>query len=255
MNVETLRARPVAGSRSDKILTPSRPTLPPSTGNGYSTVSVTHSRPLASNAMFIGLAMSGSAATSWASNPGGSLNVACSCSGDSLSVGATTLGMTGGAAAAAAAATSSDRAGTARRPRRADRATRDRGMRWAPAEDARAGDADDMATEGMATAGMTAAASTRRSARAEPPAPSPPYPGERVGVRGRASNEAVSAPSVNGRLTRTNPENDPSTAFGQPPKRASTDVRPLTLTLSPGYGGEGTGRRPPPYYRSHPSER
>ena len=40
-------------------------------GNGYSTVSVTQSRPRSSKARLSGLWMSGSAATSWISKPGG----------------------------------------------------------------------------------------------------------------------------------------------------------------------------------------
>ena len=67
--VVILRARP-SGPKSERILTASRP-LPGGAGKGYSTDCVTHRRPAASKAMLIGLRMSGSQATSWASNPGG----------------------------------------------------------------------------------------------------------------------------------------------------------------------------------------
>src|SRR5438105_15311531 len=73
------------------MLTISRPGLP-SAGNGYSSDDVTHSLPLASKAIFIGLAISGSLATSCASNPDGSLKHFFSSSGVFASVGATTGG-------------------------------------------------------------------------------------------------------------------------------------------------------------------
>src|SRR2546429_9043996 len=94
--VVTLRARP-SGPKSERILTLSRPGMSLA-GYGYSTVLVTQSRPLASKAMLIGFWMSGSAATSWASNPGGRRKVARSAAGDWCSVVATY----GGSAARAA---------------------------------------------------------------------------------------------------------------------------------------------------------
>src|SRR5262249_43079616 len=58
-------------------------------GQGYSTVLVTQSLPRSSKAMFIGLLMSGSLATSWASNPGGRWKPFFSSAGDRASPGAT----------------------------------------------------------------------------------------------------------------------------------------------------------------------
>ena len=67
-NVVTLVARPVAGSISSTFDGVAAG-LPFSglAGQGYSIVLVTQRRPLASNAMLIGLLMSGSEATSWIS--------------------------------------------------------------------------------------------------------------------------------------------------------------------------------------------
>ena len=61
--------------------------------------------------------------------------------------------------------------------------------------------------------------------------PSPQYPGERAGVRGRASVDVDRATRSTGwkPVLRTR-ESGP------------TYARPLTLTLSPGYWGEGTGQ-------------
>src|ERR1051326_1613141 len=86
--VVTLRARP-SGPKSSKIMIRSRPGLSGGTGNGYSRLVVTQSRPVASKAMFMGLLMSGSAATHWISKPGGSWKDFCSWSGVSGSVGRT----------------------------------------------------------------------------------------------------------------------------------------------------------------------
>ena len=60
----------------------SRPGVPSGFGNGYSSVSVTQSRPRSSKAMFSGLWMSGSDATSWISKPGGRCSARRSSSGD-----------------------------------------------------------------------------------------------------------------------------------------------------------------------------
>ncbi len=49
---------------------------------------VTHSRPFASNAIWMGFWMSGSLATSCTSNPAGTVNAFRSSAGDSASVGA-----------------------------------------------------------------------------------------------------------------------------------------------------------------------
>src|SRR5262249_33125511 len=69
--VVILRALP-SGPKSDRIFTESRGFLALE-AKGYSMVSVTHSRPWSSKAMLSGFRMSGSAATSCASKPGGSL--------------------------------------------------------------------------------------------------------------------------------------------------------------------------------------
>ena len=71
--VVILRARP-SGPKSSRILTPSRGVVPSAAGNGYSSVSVTQSRPRSSKAMLSGLWISGSAATSSISNPSGRWN-------------------------------------------------------------------------------------------------------------------------------------------------------------------------------------
>ena len=78
--MRTFRARP-SGPKSSRIFTASRGRVPSSAAKGYSTDSVTQSRPRASKAMFIGLWMSGSAATSWISKPGGRWNPFRSSSG------------------------------------------------------------------------------------------------------------------------------------------------------------------------------
>ena len=75
-----LPARP-SGRKSERILTESRPGVPAGFGNGYSSVSVTQSRPRSSKARLSGLWMSGSAATSWISNPGGRCSALRSSSG------------------------------------------------------------------------------------------------------------------------------------------------------------------------------
>ena len=101
--VSILPARP-SGRKSERILTVSRGRVALAAGKGYSTVSVTQSRPRSSKARFSGLWMSGSAATSWISNPGGTWSALRSSSGvrggndDTFSTGAglwarTTSGM------------------------------------------------------------------------------------------------------------------------------------------------------------------
>ena len=68
--------------------------------------------------------------------------------------------------------------------------------------------------------------------------PSPPYAGERAGVRGRASGTAALAED-----READPADPgPSTVAAGARGREQLYARPLTLTLSPGYGGEGTGR-------------
>ena len=80
-----LRARP-SGARSLKIVIASRAASSLAAAKGYSMLCVTHSRPCASNLRFIGLWMSGSAATSSISKPGGSLNFFCCSAGERGSV-------------------------------------------------------------------------------------------------------------------------------------------------------------------------
>ena len=81
-NVVTLSARP-SPSVSSSTFTESRPLVPGLAGNGYSTVEVTHNRPRASNAIFIGLLICGSAANNSTRNPSGTENVFASAAGDS----------------------------------------------------------------------------------------------------------------------------------------------------------------------------
>src|SRR6185437_3475027 len=70
------------------------------------------------------------------------------------------------------------------------------------------------------------------------PAPSPLYSGERVGVRGRASKDVLSAVCRAGIARLFN-----RTAGSARPTRAThCYARPLTPTLSPEYGGEGAER-------------
>jgi hypothetical protein len=83
--VVTFRAFPFS-SKSSKILIESRAGLSSGAGKGYSRELLTQSRPLASNAMFIGLLMSGSEATNSILKPGGNLNVFASSAGVSGSV-------------------------------------------------------------------------------------------------------------------------------------------------------------------------
>src|SRR5262245_1849950 len=104
-NVSILRALP-SGPKSERTLTESRP-LPSGAGNGYSMVEVTQSRPLASKAMLIGFWMSGSEATSWASNPGGRCNDLSSSAGGRNGVAAmvgSSAGTTAGSSRMATAA-------------------------------------------------------------------------------------------------------------------------------------------------------
>ena len=82
------RARP-SGPKSERTVSPSRCGAPSCGANGYSTECVTHSRPRASKAMFIGFWMSGSAATSSIANPSGRRNFSRCPAGESASVGAT----------------------------------------------------------------------------------------------------------------------------------------------------------------------
>jgi hypothetical protein len=82
-----------------------------------------------------------------------------------------------------------------------------------------------------------------------PPAPSHPYPGERVRVRGRASVGARARRSgvVGSALRTASAHGIGRTVRGANPTGHSSrdrglfDARPLTPTLSPGYGGEGAG--------------
>ncbi len=81
-----LSARP-SRSVSSSTRIESRPGRSAGAGYGYSVEPLTQSRPRASNAMFIGFWISGSAAKSWTRNPGGRWNDARSCSGVRASVG------------------------------------------------------------------------------------------------------------------------------------------------------------------------
>ncbi len=85
--VVILRASP-SGPKSSRILTVSLPLRPAGAGNGYSTDSVTHSRPMASKAMLTGFLTFGSLATSCTMNPGGTCSPFNSSSAVRGSVGA-----------------------------------------------------------------------------------------------------------------------------------------------------------------------
>jgi hypothetical protein len=93
--VVTFRARPFA-SKPEKMRIVSRGFA--FVAHGYSRDSVIHKRPAPSNAMFIGLRSSGSAATSCTVKPGGSWKVFCCSSGVSGSVGRTPSANGSGAA-------------------------------------------------------------------------------------------------------------------------------------------------------------
>ena len=96
-NVVTFLARK-SGPKSSSMRTASRPVIPSLAGKGYSYEDVTKSRPRSSKARFIGLAMSGSQATSWIANPGGRWNfLICSDGGSGSSFTTRSWGAAGSA--------------------------------------------------------------------------------------------------------------------------------------------------------------